>query len=224
MRESYRSQLRRVVTELVHTSELGGTAVRNATRALLEADLHIAEQVISEDARIDDRVAEIEDRCYHLLVQFSPMGADLRTIVTALKMCAELSRMGDLAAHVAKIARMRYPEHAVPDQLRDNFARMAEIAEEMVADAGAALNNQNLTLARDLAATDQEMDDLRRAQFQVLLDETWSHGVEAAVDVALLGRYYERIADHAVSMGHRVIYAATGERPDDPTWTVADSQ
>jgi phosphate transport system protein len=126
--------------------------------------------------------------------------------------------MGDLAAHVAKIARLRYPESAVPSSLRPNFVRMADVAEKMVVTAGQTLNDRNIQTAQELRDRDEEMDELRRSQFRVLLSDDWSHGVEAAVDVALLGRYYERIADHAASMGRRIIYVVTGSFPEAEVW------
>ena len=126
--------------------------------------------------------------------------------------------MGDLAAHVAKIARLRYPEIAVPDNLRPNFIRMGDVAEKMVVTAGQTLNDRNIQNAQELRARDEEMDELRRTQFRLLLSDEWNHGVEAAVDVALLGRYYERIADHAASMARRIIYIVTGDFPEDAYW------
>jgi phosphate transport system protein len=134
-------------------------------------------------------------------------------------MVTELERMGDLAAHIAKIARLRYPEIAVPDTLRPNFVRMGDVAEKMVITAGQTLNDRNIQSAQELHARDEEMDELRRTQFRVMLSDDWAYGVEAAVDVALLGRYYERIADHAASMGRRIIYVVTGQLPDDEIWS-----
>jgi phosphate transport system protein len=81
------------------------------------------------------------------------------------------------------------------------------------------LNDRNIQSAQELHARDEEMDELRRTQFRVMLSDDWAYGVEAAVDVALLGRYYERIADHAASMGRRIIYVVTGQLPDDEIWS-----
>lgn len=219
MRDTYREQLESVITDLVEMSRLVSVAVRNSTKALLEADLQRAESVISEDEKIDAAHNEIEQTCFSLLARQSPVAGELRTVVAALRMIGEMARMGDLAAHVAKIARMRYPEHAVPEALEPNFARMAEVAEAMVTRAGDTLQSRNVEHAEQLASNDEEMDDLRRSQFRVLLGEDWGHGVEAAVDVALLGRYYERIADHAVSIARRIVYIVTGETSDDDAWT-----
>lgn len=221
MRDSYREELDSVVADLVEMSQLVTTAVSRATKSLLEADLQLAEQVISNDEKIDAAHNDIEQRCFSLLARQAPVAGELRTVVAALRMVAEMARMGDLSAHVAKIARMRFPEKAVPAGLQPNFARMAEVAEHMVTTAGVTLRSRDVETAKQLSEHDEEMDELRRSQFRILLGDDWTHGVEAAVDVALLGRYYERIADHAVSMGRRVIYVVTGESPTDPTWTEA---
>lgn len=218
MRDSYREQLDDILSDLVSMSRTVSTAVRSATTSLLEADIHIAEQVISEDDKIDATQADIEARAFSLLARQAPVAGELRTVVATLRMVTELERMGDLAAHVAKIARLRYPEKAVPESMRPNFVRMADVAEKMVISAGQTLHERNVENAEELQTRDEEMDDLRRSQFRVLLGDDWDAGVEAAVDVALLGRYYERIADHAASMGRRVIYIVTGEFPDDEVW------
>ena len=218
MRDSYREQLDDILSDLVSMSQTVSAAVRSATTSLLEADIHIAEQVISEDDKIDATQADIEARAFSLLARQAPVAGELRTVVATLRMVTELERMGDLAAHVAKIARLRYPEKAVPESMRPNFVRLADVAEKMVVSAGQTLDERNVENAEELQARDEEMDDLRRSQFRVLLGDDWDAGVEAAVDVALLGRYYERIADHAASMGRRVIYIVTGEFPDDEVW------
>ena len=218
MRDSYREQLDDILADLVHMSQVVSSAVRSATTALLESDIHLAEQVIAEDERLDAKQTEVEVRAFSLLARQAPVAGELRTLVATLRMVTELERMGDLAAHVAKIARLRYPENAVPESLRANFIRMGDVAEKMVVTAGQTLNDRNIQNAQELRARDEEMDELRRTQFRVMLSEDWPYGVEAAVDVALLGRYYERIADHAASMGRRIIYVVTGSFPEDDYW------
>src|SRR3954447_653515 len=218
MRENYREQLDDILADLVQMCQTVSGAVRSATTALLEADLQLAELVIGEDEAIDVKQRELEARAFSLLARQAPVAGELRTVVTTLRMVTELERMGDLAAHVAKIARLRYPDIAVPDALRPNFVRMADVAEKMVVTAGQTLNDRNIETAQELRDRDEEMDDLRRAQFRLLLSDEWAYGVEAAVDVALLGRYYERIADHAASMGRRIIYVAPGQFPEDDYW------
>lgn len=221
MRDSYREQLDEILNDLVEMSQLVAEAVRSATTALLESDIHRAEQVISRDDDLDERQHDIENRTFSLLARQAPVAGELRTLVATLRMVNELERMGDLAVHVAKIARMRYPDPAVPDRLRPNFVRMGDVAEKMVISAGHTLSDRNVELARELRDQDEEMDDLRKSQFRVLLSDDWEYGVEAAVDVALLGRYYERISDHASSMARRVIYIVTGSYPDDENQTVS---
>lgn len=218
MRDSYREDLDDILADLIKMSESVSTAVRGATKALLDADIHLAEKVISADDEIDASQADIESRAFTMLARQAPVAGELRTVVATLRMVTELERMGDLAAHVAKIARLRYPESAVPDGLRPNFIQMGDIAEQMVIRAGQILSDRNVKTAEQLYDKDQEMDDLRRSQFRMLLGDDWSYGVEAAVDVALLGRYYERISDHAASLARRVIYIATGEFPDDENY------
>lgn len=218
MRENYHDELNSVISDLVAMTELVQIALRDSTRALLEADLTLAEQVISNDARIDAMNDDLEQRAFVLLARQAPVAGELRTIVAAMKMISELARMGDLSAHIAKIARLRYPEKALPSDLEPSFARMAELAGEMVATANLTLTKRDTSVALTLADEDEEMDKLRRDQFKVLLSDQWQHGVEKAVDAALLGRYYERIADHAVALGRRIIYIITGEAPEGENW------
>ena len=221
MREAYREDLSSVVEDLVLMTERVVTAVHLSTRALLEADLALAEQVITDDAVLDAQHDDLEARCFVLLARQAPVAGELRTNVAAMRMVADLVRMGDLACHVAKIARLRYPTKAVPEGLVPNFELMARVAEGMVATAGRALSERNAHDAAKLADSDEEMDELRKSQFRILLGTEWPYSVEAAVDVALLGRYSERIADHAVIMAGRVIYVVTGNHPEGENWTVA---
>ena len=221
MRDSYHEALDAVVNDLVQLTGLVETALQEATIALLEANLDKAEEVISADSRIDAMHDDIESRCFSLLARQAPVAGELRTVVAAMRMVADLARMGDLSAHVAKIARLRFPEHAVPDGLVPNFTLMARVAEEMVATAARSLGERNAHDAGKLAESDEEMDELRKSQFRVLMSKDWPYSVEAAVDVALLGRYYERIADHAVLMAGRVIYVVTGLLPEGENWPVA---
>ena len=212
MRDLYHGQLDTVVDDLVNMTGMVRTAVRRATESLLLADARTAEEVIDSDDPIDRQREVVEDRAFEILARQQPVAGDLRILIAALRMVADLERMGDLAVHVAKVARLRYPDCAVPEELRENVARMGIVAEEMVQAAGDILARRDLDEALELERQDEEMDLLRRSQFRVLLDDSWGHGVESAIDVALLGRYYERIADHAVSLARRVVYLVTGER------------
>ena len=211
MREAFDESLQSVRHDLVQMAEMVRQAVGDATIALLEANLKLAERVISADAELDLLRERVEEQSYELINLQSPVATDLRTLIAALKMAGELERMGDLAVHVAKVARMRIPETAVPDQLEPTIGRMASLAEVMVGKVAQIIADNDVASARELDEIDETMDKLRRKSFRELFKSDWQHGIEAAVDVALLGRYYERIADHAVSISQRIIFLVTGE-------------
>jgi len=213
MRDLYYDQLDSIVDDLVAMTEAVRDALREATVALLTANAEAAESVISGDRSIDQTREMLEDRSLQLLATQQPVAGDLRMLVAALRMVADLERMGDLAVHVAKVARMRVPDVAVPESVRPTIARMAEVADRMVSSASQVIAERDVEAALDLEDEDDEMDQLRRLLFRMLLSDDWPYGVEPAIDIALLGRYYERIGDHAVSMGRRVIYLVTGEHP-----------
>jgi len=213
MRTVFHDQLDAVFDELAAICRQVETSVRVATDALLTGRSDLAEQVISGDAEIDRARERVEDTAYALLSLQAPVAGDLRIVIAALRMVSDLERMGDLSVHVAKIARLRTPNLAVPDQVRPTINKMAEVAVAMVARTAEVIRDRDVDAAAALAAKDEEMDALRRDTFAEMLGADWTAGVEPAVDVALLGRYYERIADHAVTIAGRVIFVVTGELP-----------
>lgn len=218
MRSSYHEELDAIIDQLVHMASLVETAMKEASDALLNADLTRAEAVISGDAQLDALHEEMEYRCLSLLALQAPVAGELRMVVSAIRVVFELARMGDLSAHVAKIARLRYPEHAVPADLEPNFRKMADIAVEMISLARITLSENDAKEALRLAKIDSQVDDLRGEHFKVVLSDSWDGSIEDAVDVALLGRYYERFCDHAVAVGRRTIYLVTGEFPEGEDW------
>ncbi|MGB0102196.1 MAG: phosphate signaling complex protein PhoU [Nocardioides sp.] len=213
MREAFHDQLDAIFNDLAEICRDVETSVRLATQALLTGDAGIAERVISGDVEIDRAREQLEDSAFLLLSLQQPVASDLRTVVAALRMVGDLERMGDLSVHVAKIARLRVPHIAVPPPMVPTIERMAEVAEEMVAQTSTVIVDRDVDRAEGLTHADEEMDQLRRSSFTELLATDWDHGVEAAVDMALLGRYYERIADHAVSVANRVVFVVTGKNP-----------
>lgn len=213
MREAFHDQLAAMFDDLADICRLVEESVRLSTAALLAGDAEIAERVISADVEIDRARERVEDNAFSLLSLQQPVAGDLRTVVAGLRMVSELERMGDLSVHVAKIARLRVPHVAVPAEVRPTMSRMAEVAEDMVKRAAQIITTRDVEAAIALGRADEEMDQLRRTSFVELLSDDWAHGVEAAVDIALLGRYYERIADHAVSIANRVVFVVTGENP-----------
>jgi phosphate transport system protein len=211
MRNAYFDQLDTIVDDLVTMTHEVQVAVARSTEALLTADAEIAERVISDDAEIDAARERVERQAFELLALQQPVASDLRMLVAALRMVADLERMGDLSVHVAKVARLRVPLVAVPAEMVPTIERMATVAEKMVGTVAGIIADRDVEGARRMEEDDEEMDQLRRSSFRLMLDDSWPHGVEPAVDIALLGRYYERIADHAVSLARRVVYLVTGE-------------
>lgn len=223
MRDAYHEELDSIGDGLVEMARLVGSAIGRATTALLDADLKLAESVIAADEKVDNLQRDLEQRAIALLARQQPVATDLRIVVTSLRMSADLERSGDLARHVAKVARLRYPNSAVPDDLHPTILEMGQLAQRLVAKAAHVITTKDVDAAMQLEQDDDEMDLLHRTLFQHLLDDRWRHGIETAVDVTLCGRYYERFADHAVAVANRVIYLVTGEHADElsPTTTGA---
>ncbi len=213
MRDQYHDELDEIAASLVEMTRLVGTAVSRATQALLDADLTTAESVISADAAVDAMNADTEQRCLDILARQQPVARDLRFLITSLRMVADLERMGDMAEHIAKVARRRYPAHAIPPVLDPTLLEMGQVAHRIVTKCGSVIATSDVRLAAELERDDDMMDDLHRRLFTTLLDPTFSGGVECAIDVTLCGRYYERFCDHAVSVARRVTFLVTGEHP-----------
>lgn len=214
MRDAFQSELDEIFADLAAICRQVERAVGLATDALLDADAAVAEQVISSDIEIDRAREALDDQAFHLISLQQPVAGDLRVIVAALRMVSDLERMGDLAVHVAKIARLRVPDRAVPDHVLPLMTSMAEVAKDMSSRARQVIDTRDVEAAIALGRDDEEMDRLRRQSFTELLAKDWAYGVEPAVDVALLGRYYERIADHAVSIANGVVFVVTGHDPE----------
>ncbi|MGU3432283.1 phosphate signaling complex protein PhoU [Actinomycetes bacterium M1A6_2h] len=215
MRVAYNEQMTELADILGEMAGLAGKAMERATQSLLQADLRIAEQVIGDHDRMTELSATAEERAFALLALQAPVAGDLRSVVSGIQIVADIDRMGALALHVAKIARRRHPQHALPEEVNGYFAEMGRIAVALGASAREVLETRDPERAAKLREEDEAMDDLHRHLFSVLMDREWSHGVAAAVDVTLLGRFYERFADHAVEVGRRVIFLVTGSLPSD---------
>jgi phosphate transport system protein len=190
-----------------------GTAMGRATTALLKTDLALAEQVISDDSVVDAARTAYEEEAYALLALQAPVATDLRTVLAVIHAAESLERMGDLALHVAKTARRRHPSPVLPEEVRPYFEQMGTVAAQLARKTEQVIRTQDVALAREVEDDDDEMDHLHRELFTVLMDKDWPHGVAAAVDVTLLGRFYERFADHAVSVAKRTVFVVTGRMP-----------
>ncbi|OLR90828.1 phosphate signaling complex protein PhoU [Actinokineospora bangkokensis] len=213
MREAYQDQLGKLADDLADMCRMVAEAMASATQALLDADLGLAEQVITGDEAIDDARSACEEHAYALLALQAPVATDLRTVLAAIHAAESLERMGDLALHVAKAARRRHPSPVLPEPVKGYFAEMGRVAVQLARGAEEVIRSQDVEAARALEDADDEMDDLHRHLFTVIMDRDWPHGVASAVDVTLLGRFYERYADHAVSVAKRVVFVVTGRMP-----------
>lgn len=211
MRDEFRADLGEVTRMLVSMAEGVRTAMSDATTALLTADKPLAELVIARDAEINATYRLVEDRVYALLAQQAPVASDLRLVLTALHMAGDLERMGDLADHVARTARRRHPGSAVPEIVEGVFREMGDIADQVAGKIAKSLSISDAAAAARLEDEDDAMDDLHRRLFSIMFSPDWPDGTEAAVDTALLGRFYERYADHAVNVGKHVVFLVTGD-------------
>jgi len=186
-------------------------SMTKATTAILSCDLKLAEEVIATDVKIDDYQHENDSRIIDIIARQQPVARDLRALVTALRMGSDLERMGDLSHHVAKVARLRHPNAAVPPELVAIIEAMGVAAVAITEKTGVVIATRNTQMALEIERDDDVMDDLHRKLIAVLIEPTWKHGIETAIDLTLLGRYYERYADHAVSISRRVYFLVTGE-------------
>ena len=211
MRDAYHEELEALSDSLVEMTRLVGSAINRASTALQDADLTLAESVIAADDAVDALRDELDRRAFDLLARQQPVATDLRIVVTAMHMSSDLERMGDLARHIAKVARLRYPDSAVPPALSAHILQMGQIAERIVAKAGSVIASMDTTAALSLEQDDDAMDELHRQLFDAILHDKTDLPRETLVDLTLLGRYYERFADHAVSVAQRVVYLVTGE-------------
>ena len=215
MRTAYHAELARLTEHLGEMCGLAGVAMEHATEALLEADLILAEQVLGDHDKIAAMSTAAEENAFALLAPLqAPVANDLRAIVNALRVIVDIDRMGALALHVAEITRWRHPQHALPEEVKGYFAEMGRIAVKLGDGAQEVLLTHDPLRAARIRREDDAMDELHRHLFTVMMDPEWKHGVAAAVDVTLLGRYYERFADHAVQVAHRVIFQMSGSTSD----------
>ncbi|MFM1777606.1 MAG: phosphate transport system regulatory protein PhoU [Actinomycetota bacterium] len=210
MREAYETQLAQIDIVLVAMADLVGTAIRGATEALLADDLTMAEVVIAGDAEINKLNADVEEISLLIAALQAPMATDLRLVMGAIRISGSLERMGDLAVHIAKQVRLRYPSPSIPVELRDTFKKMGQAASKIVEQTGEIIATRNTGLADEMNKFDDILDNLHRELFTVVLSDDWAHGVESAIDVTLLSRFYERFGDHAVSVSRRIIQIVTG--------------
>ena len=211
LRSAFQDELDGVTQSLLELSSLVSSAITQATHALLTADLSEAEAVIAADDRVDEIQHELDARIIDIIARQQPVASDLRALVTALRMSADLERMGDMAHHIAKVTRLRHPGAAVPSELLLTIEEMGKVARLISDKVGGIIDSKDIDKALEVEKDDDEMDLLHRKLFTALLEPSWPHGIETAIDMTLIGRYYERYADHAVSVSRRIHFQVTGK-------------
>ncbi len=211
IRSVFQDELDSVSQTLFDLSVMVSDSMARATKSVMTKDLKLAEEVITFDEKIDTVQHDLDARIIDIIARQQPVASDLRALVTALRMSADLERMGDLAHHVAKLVRLRHPASAVPAELLALVEVIGETAEKIASKTGVVISSRDVALAAQVEKDDDEMDELHRKLISTLVEPSWPHGVETAIDLTLLGRYYERYADHAVSVSRRVIFLVTGK-------------
>jgi len=211
IRSVFQDELDSVSQSLVDLTEMVSTSMSKATSAILNCDLKLAEEIIANDEKIDEYQHEIDNRIIDIIARQQPVASDLRALVTALRMASDLERMGDLAHHVAKLARLRHPACAIPPELIGIVTEKGRVAVALTVKTGVVIATRNTEMALEVERDDDEMDELHRQLISHLIEPNWQHGIETAIDLTLLGRYYERYADHAVSISRHVYFLVTGK-------------
>jgi phosphate transport system protein len=211
IRSVFQDELDSVSQSLVDLCEKVAGTIEKATQSLLTSDLKLAEEIIASDIAIDDFQHDLDARIIDIVARQQPVASDLRALATALRMSADLERMGDLAHHIAKVTRIRHPQAAVPAEFNQLFESLGRAAEKIARKTAVVISTRDTDMALEIERDDDEIDDLHRQLITALVAPNWKHGVETAVDLTLLGRYYERYADHAVSVSRRVYFLVTGK-------------
>jgi phosphate transport system protein len=222
MRTVFHERLDELTAHLGEMCGLARAAMERATESLLQADLVAAEDVIAVHDRLAQMKRKAEERAIALLALQAPVARDLRAVVSSLQNAADAERMGGLASHVAEIVRRRHPAHVLPADVNGYFCEMGQVAVTMATSAQQVILSCDPRRAAQLRNQDDAMDDLHNHVLSVLMEREWTHGLESAVDVTLLARFYERFADHAVEIGRRVIFQASGQLNETAEPSVAD--
>lgn len=214
-RKLFHVQLADVRSELVRMGALVLEAIPKGTEALLGGDLSLAQSVIDGDDYLDARALEAEDHCYHLLALQQPMAGDLRSVIAAIRIISELERSGDLVVNICKAARRLYGVELSP-KLRGLIGQMSEQSHQLFRFALDSYVQQDASLAAAVRDIDDVLDRLHAEFIQAIFESHAAKSVELQVGVqlALIGRFYERIGDHAVNVGERVRYMVTGWLPE----------
>lgn len=215
MRTLFTAEMSELAGDLVAMSRHVESAISRASEALLTQNVELAQAVIADDAKLDDLEETVDERCVLLIAQQQPVGLDLRTIISSLRISASLERMGDLAQHIAEAARRAYPESAIPTEHEDIIEEMTIAAKKAAAEVIDLLENRDLNVAAGIVSDDDDLDRLHSRAYKTLLEEGYSGSVQETLDISLLARYFERFGDHAVAVSRRIVYLVTGDHTGD---------
>ncbi|MDR2254935.1 MAG: phosphate signaling complex protein PhoU [Arthrobacter sp.] len=211
MRKVFQAELQTIGQDLAEMTSLVADAFERAWESFTTADTELAQEVIAADARIDFKQNQLDERAIDVLALQGPVASDLRMIVGSLRMSASLERMGDLARHLAQLARLRFPEKAVPASVLPTFSEMARLDLAIARDLGELLETRDLTVARRIIEANNQIDDLHASIFRIVATPEWSESAPTTADTTLTSRYLERFGDHGVSVARKITYLVTGE-------------
>jgi phosphate transport system protein len=213
-RPTFHHQLDEVQRDLLRAAARVSESIMRGTEALLTLDLGEAQRTIDGDEEINELTLDVEERCFTLLARQQPMASDMRAVVTAIRLTSEIERSGDLMVNVSKATRRLYGS-SIPPALQGLLRAMADESVRLFRLAMDAYADGDAIAAGALDDMDDLLDDLHRDYIQAILEHYADvRDVQAAVQLALVGRYYERIGDHAVNIGERVQYMVTGWLPE----------
>ncbi|WP_144721280.1 phosphate signaling complex protein PhoU [Agrococcus jejuensis] len=211
MREVFKQEMAEVQDRLVEIAEDVARSITRATEAFGESNVQLAEQVIASDADIDDKANALDELVIDIIARQGPVARDLRIVISALRISASLERMGDLARHIAMLTRYRFPANVVPETLQPTFVQMGAADVEIANLLVELLRTQDVAIAEQIAGSDVRVDALHKSVFEHVLGSEWEGAAHATVDATLASRYHERFADHAVGIGKKMAYLATGD-------------
>jgi phosphate transport system protein len=212
VREAYHAELRRLSSELQVLCGRTATAMERATQALLCSGLAQAEQVIVDDVESDRLHARFERAACSVIARQAPVAGELRAVVGMIQVAEKVVRMGDLARHVAEAARRRHPYPAVPEPLTGRVAEMGALGVSIGRRVEVAVAAPGRVCLGELEQLDDSVDRLEAEVLAWVAGADTNSCVRTGVEVALLGRYFERYADQGVAAARRLNFMATGER------------
>lgn len=215
MRTAYRELLDNFAHDLVIMCDTVEQIFRGASQALLDADLQLAEGTLTLNDSLEEVRQRCEERAVRLLALENPMAKDLRQVVSSIYIVEDLFRMGELGRHIANMARRRHPSPTIPTAYVGYFEELERLCLELLSIMRNLLIDPDADTALALSTDDDAVDDIYHHLLDNVSNRPWKDTTRAAVDIAMLGRFYERFADHTVAVASRVVYLTTGMAPED---------